>query len=298
MTVEQPVGLPGTAELSAFLAMLHASGFAGEVALHVTDVGGRVLCSHQPDEVFPAASTIKVPLLVQALQEAQAGRLDLTGRVTLGAADRVPGSGVLHDLLPGLNLAWQDVLTLMIVVSDNTATNLVIGRLGVDAVNAWLAAQGLSGTRLVGKLQLPPEQQNEAQRRGERNRTTARDQAALLGALVRGELLDPAHTRLALDILERQQLRDLIGRRVPAGEAGEPLYRLGSKSGELRGVHHDVGILHTPRPLVVACLSRGGTDPREHPENRDVLRLADALWPVLKALGEPPRRPGRGARTR
>lgn len=271
---------------SRWLADLRSRGYPGEVGLLVTDLAGNELFALNPGVSFPAASTVKVPLLVQALGEAQAGRLDLSARVTVTAGDRVPGSGVLHELDPGLALTWRDVLTLMIVVSDNTATNLVIDRLGEGAVNAWLAERGLTHTHLVGRLQLPPERQNGAQRRGERNRTAARDQVRLLGRLARGELLDPVHTELALSILARQQFRDLLGRHVPRGADGELLYRVASKSGELRGVHHDVGVLFTPRPLVVALLSQGGTDPREHPDNRDVGVLAGALWPLLALLGE------------
>lgn len=270
----------------AWAAALRSHGYAGEVGLLVTDLAGRELYALNPDRVFPAASTIKVPLLVMALETAQAGQLDLQGRVTLRAEDRVPGSGVLHELGAGLNLTWEDVLTLMVIVSDNTATNLLIERLGLERVGGWLEARGLGSTHLVGPLQLPPERRNAAQRRGERNRTSARDQVSLLAALARGELLDPAHTALALSILERQQQRDLLGRQVPRGADGEPLYRVASKSGELGGVHHDVGLLFTPRPLVVALLSEGGLDPREHPDNRDVAVLAAALWPLLAGLGE------------
>lgn len=264
---------------------LRSRGFAGEVGLLVASLDGEVLYRHAEDRVFPAASTIKVPLLIAALQRAQAGDLELNGRVMMQDTDRVPGAGVLHELAGGLALTWRDVLTLMIVVSDNTATNLVIERLGLDPFNAWLQARGLRETRLVGKLQLPEQLRNEAQRRGERNATSARDQAALLLGLVRGDLLDGVHTRLALEIMKRQQLRDIIGRRVPRDEKGEALYAVASKSGELSGVHHDVGVLYTPRPLVVALLSQGGQDPREHPENRDVALLADALWPLLAQAG-------------
>ena len=269
-----------------FQAELRRAGYTGEVGLLVTDFGGRELYAHAADAVFPAASTIKVPLLLMALEQAGRGDLDLAGRVSLRAEDRVPGAGVLHELGPGLALSWQDVLTLMIVVSDNTATNLLIGQLGQDRFNSWLTARGLNSTRLIGLLQQPPERQNAAQRRGERNRTTARDQVALLLSLLRGEGLTPQMQHLALDILSRQHLRDLIGRGVPAGPDGEPLYRVASKSGELRGVHHDVGLLWTPRPLVVALLSQGGEDPREHPANRDVTRLSAALWSLLTELGE------------
>ncbi|WP_034385671.1 serine hydrolase [Deinococcus sp. YIM 77859] len=267
-------------------AELRARGYGGEVGILITDLAGRELYALQADRIFPAASTIKVPLLILALEEAQAGRLELGERVTLRAEDRVPGAGVLHELGAGLALTWEDLLTLMIVVSDNTATNLVMGRLGIERVNTWLEERKLVGTRLVGLLQLPPEQQNAAQRRGERNHTTPRDQAALLGALTRGELLDPAHTERALAILTRQQFRDLLGRHVPRDADGALLYRVASKSGELRGLHHDVGVLFTPRPLVAAVLSEGGLDPREHPDNRDTSVLAAVLWPLLATLGQ------------
>ena len=264
---------------------LASQGFAGRVALVVRDARtGELLHAEQADEVWPAASLIKLWLLVRGLQAAQSGEVPLTERLTLRAADRVPGSGVLHELGDGLQPSWQDLLTLMTVVSDNTATNLVIGRLGLDALQAWLAADWPQ-TRLVGKLQLPPEERNEAQRRGERNRTTADQTATLLGQLYRGELLDGVHTALALDILGRQQLRDILARGMPRDAAGELLYPALTKSGELSGVHHDAGLLLTPRPLSVALLSEGGRDPREHPDNRDVTLLAATIWPLLAALG-------------
>lgn len=269
-----------------FAADLRLRGFAGKAGLVVADLDGQVLYALNPDRAFPAASTIKVPLLIRMLELAQAGQVDLGACVVMQDADRVPGSGVMHELQGGLALTWLDVLTLMIIVSDNTATNLVIEKLGVNAFNAWLDAHGWTSTRLIGKLQLPPEQRNEAQRRGERNRTTPREQVQMLQQLASGHLLDAQHTETALAILSRQQYRDLIGRRVPRVNEADLLYRLCSKSGELNGVHHDVGILYTPRPLVIALLSEGGLDVREHPENRDILLLADALWPVLAALGQ------------
>lgn len=268
-----------------FETELRSRGYLGRVGLLICDLDGKELYALNPSQPFPAASTIKVPLLVQMLALAQAGQLDLTERVVMQAADRVRGAGVLHELEGGLALTWRDLLTLMIVVSDNTATNMVIERLGTAQVNTWLGAHGLTETRLVGKLQLPPEQQNEAQRRGERNQTSARDQVRLLLGLAQGQWLDQTHTALALDILGRQHLRDLLGRHLPRREDGEALFRLASKSGELLGVHHDVGLLHTPRPLAVALLSAQGSDPRESPENRDVHVLASALWPLLAHFG-------------
>lgn len=265
---------------------LRALGYAGTAALVVTDLHtGEVLHEEQADRPFPAASTIKVPLLVLALQAAERGELRLEDRVTLRAEDQVAGAGVLHELSPGLALSWHDVLTLMIVVSDNTATNLLIERLGVAEINAGFRSLGLETTRLVGPLQLPLARQNAAQRRGERNCTSAREQAALLRRLWHGELLGSLQRKRALDTLFGQQYRTLIGRGVPTDNLGHPLYRVASKSGELLGVQHDVGLLLTPRPLAVALLSEGGEDAREHPDNRDVQALSAALWRRLPALG-------------
>ena len=89
--------------LAAFQAHLMAAGFTGVVGLRVTDLNGAELIAWNADRVFPAASTIKVPLLVLALQEAQAGRLDLSGRVTVQSGDRVPGAGVLDRKSTRLN---------------------------------------------------------------------------------------------------------------------------------------------------------------------------------------------------
>ncbi|WP_407570084.1 serine hydrolase [Deinococcus altitudinis] len=264
---------------------LASQGFAGQVALVVQDARtGEALHAERETEALPAASIIKLWLLVRGLWAAQTGQVPLGERLSVQAADRVPGSGVLHDLSAGLNPTWKDLLTLMVTVSDNTATNMVIGRLGLEGLQTWLA-EGWPQTRLVGKLQLPTEERNEAQRRGERNQTSAHDAATLLARLYRGEWLDQAHTALALDILGRQQFRDILARHVPRDSAGEPLFRVLSKSGELTGVHHDAGLLLLPRPLSVALLSVNGTDPREHPDNRDVTLLAATIWPLLQELG-------------
>ncbi|WP_245896011.1 serine hydrolase [Deinococcus irradiatisoli] len=269
----------------AFAAQLRDLGHPGEVGLYVCALDGTVLTTLNAEQVFPAASTIKVPLLLLALERAQAGTLDLAERLTVHSGDRVGGAGVLHELGAGLQPSLQDLLTLMIIVSDNTATNMVIERLGVEAVNAWLAAGGYEHTHLVGKLQLPPEQHNAAQRRGERNRTTAGEQVRLLLDLWRGAALDETHRALALSILGRQQYRDILARRWPLDADGAPLYAAHTKSGELVGVHHDVGLLMLPRPLCVALLSRGGTDRAGHPVNRDAIALSDTLFPLLAALG-------------
>ncbi|PYE54452.1 serine hydrolase [Deinococcus yavapaiensis] len=259
----------------------------GAVSIIVRDAEtGDLLFERSPDRPFHAASTIKVPLLVRALQRVDEESLSLDERREMRSKDQVGGAGVLHELGPGLALTLRDLLTLMIIVSDNTATNIVIDLLGIDDVNAFLRAQGFTVTDLVGKLQLPSERHNERQRRGERNRANARELCELLYRLTRGTLLSPASTALALDILRRQQLKDIIGRRAPRDADGELRFEIASKSGELRGVHHDVGVVRTKRPLVIAVLSDGGEDPREHPENREVVLLAEVVSVLMERFGD------------
>lgn len=233
-------------------------------------------------EPFPAASTIKIPILIAALKQVQEGLLELGKRYPLEDSDGVGGAGVLHELEPGLNPTLRDYLTLMIVVSDNTATNKVIEIVGADRVNALL--EPYPHTELVGKLQLPPQQQNERQRRGERNTSSPDDLARLMLELEGGRLLGPDLSALALSLLERQQFKDLVGRSLPRHSSGELAVRVLSKSGELVGVRNDVAIVYGPLPYAVALMMKGGLDPREHPENEMILlgaRASRLVWDWL-----------------
>ena len=257
----------------------------GTVALTVERLDGEVLLDRAGTRVFPAASTIKVPLLIRALQHVQQGDLDLSQRFVVRAEDRVTGSGILRELGGDLQPTLRDLLTLMIVVSDNTATNLVIDRMGIDDVNAFLHEQALNDTELIGLLQLPEERGGARQRAGEYNHTSARDMAKLLQKLAGGALLSAELTKVALDIMTRQQHLDLIGRHVLTDEHGERLYRVASKSGALPGVRHDVGIVWTPEPLIIAVLSEAGRDPRYHPDNQEVQLLARVVLHLLIEFG-------------
>ena len=144
---------------------------------------------------MPSASLIKLPILLTALGGVASGTLDLNERIPVGNHDQVGGSGVLRTLRPGLEPTLHDLLTLMIVVSDNTATNMVIDRVGQGAVNTFCQQHGLYETGLVGKLQLPETEQNEAQRRGGRNHTCAADTLGLLMGLVRRRPVAPTPDR-------------------------------------------------------------------------------------------------------
>ncbi len=203
-----------------------------------------LICAH---EVVTAASTIKVPILGAALSEVGAGLLDLAQPSAI-PSQRTGGSGVLQALPYLRTLTLADLLTLMIIVSDNTATNMVIDLIGMDRVNQFCAGMGLTGTVLRRKMM-----DAGAVQLGLENTTTAHDQATLLDAIASRSLLPAPLGDFALQVLERQQLNDGIPSLLPEEVI------VAHKSGELPGIRHDVGLITgtSGRRAVVAVLMTG-----------------------------------------
>jgi beta-lactamase class A len=265
------------AELLAQLE-LEAQQFSGTFGVMVRTLGENgddwFGFGFNASEVFPAASVIKLPMLIDALRQVEAGALKLEDRHTMQTSDHATGSGVLQVMQAGLEPTLRDLLALMIVVSDNTATNMMLDILGgVDATNARFAAAipkglGLEITRVVGKLQVAWEFKTEAQRQGRLAEITPLETLELLERLWRGELLGPEMRELALEILGGQQYTEIIERYLPEG------IKTATKSGSITGVRNDVGIVYAPRPYVVALASKGSSDHREHMDNEGVLTLA------------------------
>lgn len=245
------------------------SGFSGRLGLAAKRLDdGRELRFNQTD-VFPAASVIKLPLLLDALQRVERGELDLGRRYTMRAEDRAGGSGVLQVCEGGLEPNLRDLLSLMIVVSDNTATNMVLEILGgPEIINPRLAAMGLETTRVVGKLQVPWEHKTEVQRQGKNAALTPLEMLGLLGRLWNGQVLRPDTRAIALEILGTQQFNDMIKRHLPDGT------NTATKSGQVNGVRNDVGFVLGQRPFAVAIASKDCTDTRYHVDNEGVLTVA------------------------
>lgn len=251
------------------------SRFDGEVSLCVSDMQGEMLFVHEEHRVFKAASLIKLPILSCALEQVQQDSLSLQDRLIVSRENQVPGAGILHEMETGLSLTVQDLLTLMVVVSDNTATNVLIEALGIDKINRHIKHIGLKNTFLVGKLQMPPEGQNEQQKAGQRSTTCAADMNLWLQKLIHTELLNPTLSQWATNVLKRQQDLNGIARRLPRTPEGELMFEVASKSGEIDLHRHDVGMVYAPRPYVVCLLSRGSKDLREHPDHPLTLSLAE-----------------------
>ena len=156
----------------------------GVVGIQVVDLTSGAEYGVNAELVFPTASAIKVPLLVELLRQGEAGRIRMDERVELRAGDRAGGSGVLQFLGDGTSaLAMRDLAVLMVVLSDNTATNLLIERVGMDAVNRTLAGMGFTATRLQRRMMRPLEGA-----RGQENVASPAEAARLMARVARCEL--------------------------------------------------------------------------------------------------------------
>lgn len=212
-------------------------------AFHDLQSGQRL--SYRADEPVATASVIKLPILVHVALEVEGGRLDWGERIALGAAVRAPGTGILKQLGDGLVPSVRDLAVLMTALSDNTATNMLIDRVGIAAVNDRLAALGMAETRLLRRVFAPD---TPATRPFGLGVTTAHEAAGLLARVARGEL-DGAAATVVAELLAMQQDRAAIPRMLPAG------WQYAGKTGSNPDLRADVGILSGPggRQVVLAA---------------------------------------------
>lgn len=263
-------------------ALTGFSGTAGVWAKHLSSGEEVALAA---DEPFETASAIKTLIMATALRRVAEGADTLAAPVVFGPEHFVLGSGILRELTPGLVLSLRDVLVLMIVASDNIATNMVIDRVGgVEAVNAEARRQGMAATRLLARLDF----ESGANARGF-GVSTPRELGELYERLYRGQCVDAETDRQMVDILLRQQSDTAITRDLPYAllapphsRGRQPAVRIASKSGAWEGCRVDCGLVYTPRgDWVVSLWSKGCTDLRYHLDNEALLvlpRVSRVLW--------------------
>jgi beta-lactamase class A len=244
-------------------------GFSGVLALWVHDLRRRETFGLRADDLYPAASVIKLFILRELFRQVEEGLASPGEEVVMRQRDVVPGSGVLRDLSPGLRLRLEDAATLMTTVSDNVAANLLIGRLGTYSINRATRGAGFAGTRLSGKLFRPHKR---------RSTTTAHDAGRLMLELARREAVSRAASSQMLEILRREQSNDIVGRFLPEAPSEGGLcrpWRIASKNGALPGVRHDVAYVEGPSAAyVLALMSRDCGDLEVSRDNEATVCLA------------------------
>ncbi|UPK75138.1 class A beta-lactamase-related serine hydrolase [Nocardioidaceae bacterium SCSIO 66511] len=201
---------------------------------------------------FPAASIVKLAVLLTVLTHVDRGRLALDEVVSLDRSADVGGFGVLVDVPSVHSLRLRELLALMIGFSDNTASNACIDLVGLDEIAVALDSAGLRDTTVQRRLM-----DLDAEEAGLRNEVTAADAARLVWLLVRGTAVSPRLRDVAWQLLLGQRVNDRLPRKL------HPDVVIGHKTGELPGVRHDVGVLqYADRSAAVAVLTKGFTDQR------------------------------------
>jgi len=205
------------------------------------------------DEIMPQASSIKIAVLADVYLQAQQGKLRLGDEYTVRKEDLVPGSDIMLGLTPGVTrLTLRDLATMMVAVSDNSATNVLIERAGQDNVNAMLEALGLHGTRLRRKMM-----DVKAAAEGRENVSTPREMMTLLETIYRGKLLNKEMTEDFIKMLSTHKASAMLQGLPDDAQAA-------NKPGELEAVRNDSGIVMAKnRPYILCVMTAYLKDERE-----------------------------------
>jgi beta-lactamase class A len=252
-----------------------AAGLDGTIGIGVKSTWDGAEFYIEPDRRFPTASVFKIPVLLELLMQAHEGRVSLDERVPVTEGLKSPGSGVLKELTSAPALSLSDLAMLMIIISDNTATDVLVSRVTADAINARLASWGFEVTRapmdcrqllfdLAGMPRGPftPEGRLEVERilkTRERvftgraysdidnNLTTPREMVRVVEMLVTDRPLPARVREQALHYMRKQQVRDRLPLHLPPGTD------IAHKTGSIGGVRNDAGILFGARGPVLVC---------------------------------------------
>jgi beta-lactamase class A len=224
------------------------------------------------NEVFAQASSIKIAVLAELYRQAQQGKLKLTDLYTVQASDLVADSNIMGGLTPGVTrVTLRDLATMMIAVSDNSATNVLIDRVGMENVNAMLDSLGLSHTRLRRKMM-----DLDAAKQGRENISTPREMMTLLAALYRGKVLSKEMESDFFTMLSTGK-DSWIPRDLPAD------LKIADKPGELEAVRNDSGVVFVEgRPYVICVMTAFLRNERDGEEaiskiSLDAWRMFDRL---------------------
>ncbi|NLF27492.1 MAG: serine hydrolase [Clostridiales bacterium] len=219
--------------------------FPGDASLYYRPLDGSEPVAIDADMPLIAASVIKIPVMIEAFRQFEEGLLSPDKPVAVRPEHKMPSCGALSYMHDNLTVTVMDLVTLMIILSDNTATNLLIDMLGIENINGTLSSLGCEKTRIARKLF-----DREGMRKGLKNLITAREIGMLLEKIHRGEAVGEQASQKMLEILKNQRLN---------GKIPFFLYRLGvkiaHKTGEEDGISHDAAIVFAERPFVMVALS-------------------------------------------
>jgi len=258
----------------------YAKEFGGRVGLAAKSITTGETVRVNADTLFPTASVIKLAVLVELFHQFQEGKLTPDKPVPLTEGVNVPGDGILRFMHSGQTLQLVDIATLMIILSDNTATNYVIDQLGkehdekLEAVNSRMRSLGLKNTKLLNKLySLKTKKNTEEARRFGIGVSSPADMSLLLEKLVRGEVVDKKSSEEIIGILKNQMDKSQAARFLPFAE--DTALWIAHKTGSLDDRKIDAGIVSSAKgTYVYAIFCDNSADLGEQPDNMATLAVA------------------------
>ncbi|MFB4167333.1 serine hydrolase [Virgibacillus sp. JSM 102003] len=247
----------------------------GEWAVVVEDLDKEKMIDINSNIQFPAKSLIKVPIMAALFATYERRKIILSNYLTLKREDIVKGSGILQLLSPGTQLTIYDLMTLMIVQSDNTATNILIDLIGFEEVENFMQSIGMEDSCLKKKLMIYPVQ-NEFDNE---NYITASDISLLFRKLATGKVISLYSSQQMISILKQQQIRNGIPAYLPNSKSTiigvQPKWELANKTGWDSEHQHDAGILYAgQRSMAISVLSK----------NADSTKALDAIANIRKEV--------------
>lgn len=238
--------------------------YDGTMGLYMDDLKGNVI-TRFPDEPFETASTIKVYILAALFDAIEQGKASLKDMLTCEERFWIDGSGILGSLEVGTPLSVKNVATLMIIVSDNIATNMLIDYLGIDSINACIQKLGCKDTKLHNVLDFAKYHQLGT--------TTPRDYASMFVRIANRTLVSPEASQQMWEILSQQHYNSMIVKSLPQfyvdpDNYDEQLFWFASKSGSMNACRNDGGIITTPYgSYVIVMLNKDFSDKQYYPEH-------------------------------
>ncbi len=254
-------------------AAVQRAGQHGTVGVSVVTPDGACF-SHNGRRQFPAASTVKIGIMVEIYRKIDRGEIALDDLHAVCASDWSNGSGVLRYMHDGHQVTVGDLLYLMMSISDNTATNMLIDIAGMDAINATMRDLGMAssnlGRKMMGRLAIEGEQENLA---------TPEDYTLAIGKILNGTAASPASCEAMVATLEKQQNSRRIARYLPESDE----IRWGTKTGSNKGVTNDAGFVSTPNgTLLIAVYAENLPD--QHTGEEIIGDIARAAWQAAGLL--------------
>jgi D-alanyl-D-alanine carboxypeptidase (penicillin-binding protein 5/6)/beta-lactamase class A len=276
MLLSHGIGIAGSLEDTlASMAKAHD----GKVAIAVKHLSTGEVCNVNANEPMPTASLIKLAVMIEAYWQAHEKRISLSDKVAIRKDDKVPGSGILTEhFSDGASFALRDAVRLMIAFSDNTATNLVLDKIGIKAVNERMTSLKLPNTRIHAKVfrgsttSIDP----EGTKSFGLGRTTAREMVTLLEMIHEGKCVSADACKEMLEHMHKCDDKDKFPRFLPAG------VKVAHKTGSVSDARTDAGILYLKNgPVAICVLTAQNTDKTWKPDSAGNLLCAKTAKAVF-----------------